>query len=490
MYDLVVLGGGSGGLNVAGAAAAVGAKVALIEADRLGGECTFTACVPSKALLHAADLARRIRQADRYGLGVPPPEVDFAAVMDRVRGVVASFAGSDVEAMRARGVHVIFGRAAFEAYDTVLVDGSTRVNGRAFVIATGSRPSLPPIEGLEAAGPLTNETFWTLNARPESLAIIGAGAVGVELGQAMARLGVEVTLIESAPRILSGEDPEVGDRLRPELEAEGITIFTDAEIAKVEQRDGKKVVHFSDRSTGEAFEAGRDALLVAAGRRANLEGLNLGAIGIEADPAEGIPVDAYLQTYARNVYAIGDVIGHHQWTHAAEREAAVAFQNAVLRIPKKVDYSAMPHATFSDPEVAEVGRTHGFEPGERARIFRVEYEEVDRARIEGRTHGFAKVAVDRSGTILGATIMGDNAALVLQEFVVAMENGLTLKHLLNTVHPYPTHAGLARALATRFAATRLESGAARAALRLVYGYHPDRPDPSPSPASGDGAGGG
>lgn len=482
MYDLVVLGGGSGGLNVAGAAAAVGAKVALIEADRLGGECTFTACVPSKALLHAADLARRIRLADRCGLGVPPPEVDFAAVMDRVRGVVASFAESDVEAMRSRGVEVILGRAAFEAYDTVVVDGSTRVNGRAFVIATGSKPSLPPIEGLEAAGPLTNETFWTLNARPGSMAIIGAGAVGVELGQAMARLGVEVTLIESAPRILPLEDPEVGDRLRPELESEGMKFFTDAEIGRVEQRDGQKVVHFTDRATGETFEAGRDALLVAAGRRANIDGLNLGAVGIEAAPAKGIPVDAYLQTYARNIYAIGDVIGHHQWTHAAEREAAVVFQNAVLRIPRKIDYEAMPRATFCDPEVAAVGRTHGFEPGDRARIFRVEYEEVDRARIEGRTRGFAKVAVDRSGRILGATIVGDNAALVLQEFVVAMENGLTLNHLVNTVHPYPTHAGLARALATQFAATRLEGGLTRAALRLIYGFHPDRPDPAPGPS--------
>ncbi|WP_158633414.1 dihydrolipoyl dehydrogenase family protein [Tautonia sociabilis] len=476
MYDLVVIGGGSGGLNVAGAAAAVGAKVALIEADRLGGECTFTACVPSKALLHAADLAHRIRSADRFGIAVAPPEIDFSRVMGRVRSVVESFAGSDVEAMRSRGVEVRYGRAAFEAYDSVVVDGSARVNGRSFVIATGSRPALPPIEGLEAASPLTNETIWSLETRPDSMAVIGAGAAGLELGQAMARLGVAVTILESAPRILPGEDPEASDQLRAALEAEGIQVFTDVEITRVEPRDGMKVVRFVDRRSGEEMEAVRDALLVAAGRRANVDGLNLEAVGIEADPDRGIPVDEYLQTRARNIYAIGDVIGHHQWTHAAEREAAVAFVNAVLGIPRKIDYTAIPRASYTDPEVASVGRTAGLDPAEGARIFRVAYEDLDRARIEGRTIGFAKVAATPSGKILGATIVGDHAALVLQEFVVAMEQGLRLPQLVNTVHPYPTHAGLARALATQFAATRLESGMTRAALRLVYGYSP-RPSP-------------
>lgn len=475
MYDVVVIGGGSGGLNVAGAAGAIGAKVALIEANRLGGECTFTACVPSKALLHAADLAHRIRSAGRDGIIVPPPEIDFAAVLARVRSVVSSFAESDVEAMESRGVEVIFGRPRFESYDSVVVDETRRVSGKAFVISTGSRPAMPPIEGLDEAGPLTNETIWDLTERPESLVVIGAGAVGVELSQAMSRLGVEVTLIESAPKILPLEDPEVSDRLREALVEEGISVLTDAEIARVERRGDRAVVHVSDRSTGDAFEVVRERILVAAGRTPNVEGLNLEAVGIEPDPRRGIPVDAYLRTYARNIYAIGDVIGRNQWTHAAEREASVVFQNALLRLPKKYDDRAMPRATYCDPEIASVGRTFGFDDGDRARIFRVEYDEVDRARIEGRTRGFAKVAVNPKGSILGVTIVGDNAALVLQEFVMAMENGLTLNHILNTVHPYPTHAGIARALATQFAATRLEGGLTRAALKLLFGYRPKPP---------------
>ncbi|MEW4567952.1 FAD-dependent oxidoreductase [Tautonia sp. JC769] len=472
LYDLVVLGGGSGGLNVAGAAAAVGAKVALIEANRLGGECTFTACVPSKALICAADLARRLSMADRYGITVGAVEIDFAAVMDRVRSVVNSFAVSDIEAMQKRGVEVVYGRGRFDAYDTVVVDESRAIRGKAFVIATGSRPAMPPIEGLEAAGPLTNETIWGLTERPESLAVIGAGAVGLELAQAMARLGVEVTILESAPRILPQEDPEVGRRLRATFEAEGIKIFANVDISNVECRDEGKVVHFADRATGHSFQATRSALLVAAGRRANVDRLNLAAVGIDADARGVIPVNGSLQTSARQIYAIGDVIGRNQWTHAAEREAAVVFQNAVLGLPKRYDDAVMPRATFTDPEVAAVGRTHGFEAPARARILEVEYEELDRARIEGRTQGFARVAVTPSGKILGATILGDNAALVLQEFVVAMEQDLTLNHLLNTIHPYPTHAGLVRALATQFASTRLENGLARAALRLVYGYEP------------------
>ncbi|WP_169976579.1 dihydrolipoyl dehydrogenase family protein [Tautonia rosea] len=472
MYDLVVLGGGSGGLNVSGAAAAVGAKVALIEANQLGGECTFTACVPSKALIHVADLARRIHHAERYGITVSAPAIDFGRVMSRVRSVVSSFAVSDIEAMQARGVEVISGRGRFEAYDTVVVDETRPIQGRAFVIATGSRPAIPPIKGLEAANPLTNETIWTLTDRPESLVVIGAGAVGLELSQALARLGVEVTIIETAPRILPQEDPEVSNRLRACLESEGIKIFTNAEIDTIECRDDGKVVHFVDRQTGNSYQALREMLLVAAGRRANVESLNLDAVGIEADPERGIPVNAYLQTYARRIYAIGDVIGRNQWTHAAEREAAVVFQNAVLGIPKRYDESVIPRTTFTDPEVASVGRTSGFDASESVRILQVEYEELDRARIEGRTQGFAKVVVTPSGKLLGATILGDNAALVLQEFVLAMDQGLTLHQLLNTIHPYPTHAGLVRALATRFASTRLEHGLTRAALRIVYGYEP------------------
>jgi pyruvate/2-oxoglutarate dehydrogenase complex dihydrolipoamide dehydrogenase (E3) component len=496
MYDLIVLGGGAGGLNVATAAAAVGAKVALIEKDKLGGECTHSACVPSKALIQAARLAHQMRTAHPFGVRAMEIVVDFRAVMDRVRRVVAGFAGADSgESLRARGIDVIHGSPAFEAYDTVVVDGRTRLNAHRFVIATGSRPAVPPIPGLAESGYLDNNTIWGLDERPESLAILGGGPVGIEFGQALARLGTKVTILDAADRILPREEPEVSERVRSILAAEGIAIHTGVEVTGVALKDGQKVVKFRNKAR-ETFEASRAHLLVATGRLANVEGLNLEAVGIHADPQHGIEVDEYLTTHTRHILAIGDVIGHHQWTHAAEREAAVAFQNAVLRLSKRIDYAAIPWATFTDPEVATVGLT---EAEARARdpdvrVFRVELADVDRPRIDGLTDGLAKVVAAPSGKVLGATIVGPEASAVLQEFVLAMEHGLTLMDIANAVHPYPSYGGVARKLANQFVATKLEKGYVQTALRWFYGFR-GRPDggpakPEPTPAAVVGHAGG
>jgi pyruvate/2-oxoglutarate dehydrogenase complex dihydrolipoamide dehydrogenase (E3) component len=473
MYDLVVLGGGAGGLNVATAAARVGARVALVEKYHLGGECTHSACVPSKALIQAARLAHQVRSAGEYGIKVGTPEVDFAAVMGRVREVVADFAGGDSgESLKARGIDVYRGSPAFEAYDTIVVDGQTRIHGHRFVIATGSRPAVPPIPGLAEAGYLDNVSVWDLEERPESLAIIGAGPVGMELAQAFARLGSKVTVLTDTDRILPREDPAVSARVESILAAEGIAFHTGVEITGVQVRDGRKVVRFRKGAKGDTFEAARTHLLVAAGRLANVEGLNLEAVGVHGDSEHGIEVDEYLQTRTRHIYAVGDVIGHHQWTHAAEREAAVVLQNAILRLSKRVDFSAVPRATFVDPEVASVGQTEAEARAEDPdlRVFRVELADVDRARIDGATAGFAKVVASPAGRVLGASIVGPEASAVLQEFVIAMEHGLTLADLSNIVHTYPTYSGLARALANQFQATKLEKGYVQTALRWLYGF--------------------
>ena len=472
MYDLIVLGGGAGGLNVATAAAAVGAKVALVEKEQLGGECTHSACVPSKALIQAARLAHQMRRAGDFGVRAADVAVDFRAVMDRVRRVVAEFAGSDSgESLRARGIDVYRGAPAFEAYDTVVVDGRSRLNAQRFVIATGSRPAVPPIPGLAESGYLDNRTIWDLPERPESLAILGAGPVGLEFGQALARLGTRVTILDSEDRVLPREDPEVSARVQAILAAEGAAFHLGVEVTGVVVRDGQKVVKF--RNPGrETFEAARQHLLVAAGRVPNVEGLNLEAVGIHADPVRGIEVDDYLATHTRQILAIGDVIGHHLWTHAAEREAAVAFQNAVLRLGKRIDYTAIPWATFTDPEVASVGLTEaearGRDPD--VRVLRAELAEVDRARIDDATDGFAKVVATPAGKVLGATIVGPEASAVVQEFVLAIEHGLTLTDLANTVHPYPSYSGVARKLANQFLAHRLEKGYVQTALRWFYGF--------------------
>lgn len=472
MYDLVVLGGGSGGLNVATAAAAVGARVALVEKDKLGGECTHSACVPSKALVRAARVVHEARGAAAFGVDLGVPKVDFGAVMARIRGVVAGFAGSDSgESLRAKGIDVFRGSPAFRAYDTVVV-GPTTLNAHRFVVATGSRPATPAIPGLEEVGTLDNRSIWDLETLPETLLIVGAGPVGLEFGQSLARLGTKVTILGEAPQILPKEDPEIAAIVQRTLEAEGIIFHLGVEITGVARRGEKSLVKF--RRGGETFEATRDKILVAAGRLANIEGLDLGNVGIHATPEHGIPVDDHLQTSARQIYAIGDVIGHHMWTHAAEREASTVFQNAVLKLSKKVDYATIPWATFTDPEVATVGLNEAAARLDHpdARVFRAEYGELDRARIDGKTTGMAKVVATPGGKILGATIAGEGAADALQEFVLAMQHGLTLADLAETVHPYPTYVGIARKLANQYMATKLEKGSVQTALRWVYGFKP------------------
>ena len=473
MYDLVVLGGGSGGLSVATAAARIGATVALIEKDHLGGEGTYSGCVPSKALVHAARIAHLVRTSDRFGIKTPPAEVDFAAVMSRVRGVVAEFAACDSgEALRALGIDVYRGKPSFTAYDTVLVDGKTRIEAQRFVIATGSRPAVPKVPGLTDVGYLTNHSLWELNERPATLIILGAGPNCVELAQAFARLGSQVKLLTEPDQILPGEEPEVSEHLEARLGAEGIVIKTGVEITRVSVRDGQKVVSFKDKSSNDTFEAAGSQILVGTGRLPNIEGLNLDDVGVHADSQHGIQVDEYLQTSANRIYAIGDVLHRHDSTNAVEREAAVVFHNAVLRIPRKVDYTALPRAAFLDPEVASCGLSEAVacERKGEVRVYSAEYSELDRARIDGRTEGFAKVIATPSGKVLGVTVVGEDASMVLQEFVLAMEHGLGLGDLARTIPSYPSYAGLARHVASQFNATLLEGGFVRSAMKWFFGY--------------------
>ncbi|SIN80256.1 Pyruvate/2-oxoglutarate dehydrogenase complex, dihydrolipoamide dehydrogenase (E3) component [Singulisphaera sp. GP187] len=478
MYDLVVLGGGSGGLSVATMAARFGAKVALIEKNELGGECTHSACVPSKALIEAARLVHAIRTADRFGIRVAAPEVDFPAVMARVRALVAEFAGSG-DSLKAQGIDLFRGSPAFEAYDTVLIDGKTRINGQRFVIATGSRAAVPKIPGLAEVGHLDPVSLWNLTALPETLIVIGAEPSGIEFAQAFARLGSKVTVLADTDQILPREDREVSDQVQARLAADGIEFHTGVEVTKAAKNDGRTVCSWRKRVGGATGEVSGSHLLVATGRLANVEGLNLDAVGVHADPEHGIEVDESLLTRSSRIYAIGDVLLKHEFTHAAEREAAVVYQNAVLRLSKKIDYTALPWAVFVDPEVATVGLTEAvaLEQHPDARVFHARFDELDRARIDGRTEGFAKVMVTPSGKILGATIVGEQASLILQEFVVAMENGLNLGDLAATTHTYPTYAGMAQTLANQFAATRHEGSLVQSALKWFLGFNKPRSEP-------------
>jgi pyruvate/2-oxoglutarate dehydrogenase complex dihydrolipoamide dehydrogenase (E3) component len=468
MYDLLVIGGGSGGVTVATAATRLGAKVGLIERGSLGGECSHTACVPSKALLRAGRAAHDTRNAGRFGVRVEGVTVDFARVMARVRDTVAGFAPPDAaDQIRAKGIDVHFGSPSFEAYDTVVLDGRERLSASKFVIATGSRPAVPEIPGLIEAGFLTNRTIWTLEALPESLLILGGGPVGLEFGQAFARLGTQVTILDENPEILHREEPECARVLRQFLTAEGITFFTNVEVTGMGVKDGKTLVKFRSKRDGSTFEALRSHVLVATGRVANVEGLNLEAVGIHASAEHGIPVDEYLATASRHIYAIGDVTGRDQFTHAADREAVVVAHNITSTIPKKFRDDAMPRTIFTDPEFAAVGLTEAqareIEP--ESLVSSLDLATLDRVRIDGNPGGLAKLISSPSGKVLGATIVGPESSLVLQEFVLAIEHGLTLADLASTIQPYPTVSAAVRSLAVQGTGGKREGGALKSALK-------------------------
>ena len=481
MYDLVVLGAGPGGIGAAAAGAKLGARVALIAEDRPGDDTFHADSVPSRALTRVANLAAEIRQAGIFGLRVGAPEVDFPAIMARVRAVASEISGAGtLDGLAAQGVEVLRGLARFDSYDTVLLEGHEPIEARRFVIATGSRPAIPAIHGLEGAGFRDEASIWELDRLPESLVILGAGPIAVELGQAFARLGSKVTILAEGAHLLAKEDAEVAEVVREALAADGVIVHLHAQVNGVSMRDGRKVVAFRDQGSGAVGQATGAELLVTGGRLVNVEGLNLDAAGIHADARHGIEVDDYLQTRTRHIYAVGAVLGRHKHTHTAVREARIAVHNALLLQSKRIDYSAIPRVTFADPEVASVGTLDPAEAGNafgEAKIYRASYAEADRAVIDGRPGGFIKVLAAPSGKILGATVVGHDASAILGEFVVAMENGIGLDGIAESVHPYPSYASIAGIVARQHLAERGESGLMRSALRLFHGYgsHGARP---------------
>ena len=432
-YDLVVIGGGSGGLVVAGAAAQLRAKVALVEKDRLGGDCLWYGCVPSKSLIHAARVAYEVKHSSRFGIHTLPPEINFAQANGHVQTVIATIEPHDSpERFRGLGVEVIFGSGKFIDKRTFEVNGR-KLTARNFVVSTGSRPAIPPVTGLKEAGFLTNEQVFSLTERPESLAVIGAGPIGCELGQTLQRLGSQVTIISSRDRILPKEEPEAAAVVEQQLLSEGINLIKNARAEKVEVIDGKKHLWAGGQ------EIIVDEILVATGRSPNVESLNLEAAGVKYDK-KGIKVDEKLQTTNKRIYGCGDVIGGYQFTHVASHEAVVVIQNALFLPIKKVDYRVIPWATFTEPELARVGLTE-----EQARkrygddiyILKQEMKEVDRAQAEGATNGFAKIIATNKGEILGAHLVGASAGELIHEIILAMANKLPVS-ALSGIHIYPT----------------------------------------------------
>ncbi|GAB2730051.1 FAD-dependent oxidoreductase [Halomonas garicola] len=451
-YDILVIGAGSAGLVSAYIGSAVKAKVALVEAGDMGGDCLNTGCVPSKALIRAARAAHEVRHAERFGILVGhagTPAVDFSRVMGHVRKAIATVAPHDsVERYTALGVDVHKAHATL-ATPWEVEAGGKRLSARHIVIATGARPAIPALPGIDEARVLTSENLWQLEELPGRLAVLGGGAIGCELGQSFARLGSRVTLVEGGEQLLGREDAEVGEHMANTLEQDGVAVLTRARAERI-SHDGGQRLHLSTAAGGEQ-SVEFDYLLVCVGRRANVEGLGLEALGIATDTGT-LALNRQLQTRLPNVWACGDVAGPYQLTHAAAHQAWHAAVNALFGELKRfnVDYRFIPAVVYTQPEIARVGlnEREAKEQGIAYELTRYAMNESDRAIAEGATEGFIKVlTVPGRDKILGATIVAENAGEWLGEFSLAMKHNLGMNKLLGTVHPYPTLSEAAKATA-------------------------------------------
>jgi pyruvate/2-oxoglutarate dehydrogenase complex dihydrolipoamide dehydrogenase (E3) component len=450
--DLCVIGAGSAGLSVAAIAASLGAQVVLVEKGPMGGECLNAGCVPSKALLAAAHRAHATREAGRFGVAGGEPSVDFARVHRHVRETIAGIAPMDsAERYRAMGVRVIQAEARFTGAETVLAGGQA-IQARRFVVATGSRPAIPPIPGLDGMAYLTNETIFDLDEKPDHLVVVGGGAVGVEIAQAYARLGARVTLIEGEERILAKEDPEMSAVVERALRAEGVAIRAGTSIDRIEPGpEGRFSVILA--GGGEAIEGTH--LLIAVGRTPVLDGLGLDLAGIAADRT-GIIVDQGLKTTNRRVYAIGDCAGGAgagaRFTHAANHHAGLVIRNALFRLPVRVGRAPIPRVLYTDPELAMVGLDEGEARARHKaiRILRWSFADNDRARTERATEGHVKAIVTPRGRILGCAIAGAHAGELIVPWVLAMTKGLKVSDLAGLVYPYPTFSEVTKSTAVEF----------------------------------------
>ena len=453
-FDIAVIGGGAGGLVVAAGGAALGAKIALVEKHKMGGDCLNYGCVPSKTLLKSAKIAHQMRTAARWHIPSHDPPVDIAHVMERVAAVIAGIAPNDsVERFRGLGVDVILGDGRFTAPDVFEV-GGRRLTARTFVIATGSRPGVPPIPGLDAVPYMTNETLFDLREPVPSLIVIGGGPIGCEMAQAFRRLGTEVTVVDMGATLLPREDADLSRVVRAQMEHDGVGFHFNAKIGRIDGGPHDIRVSFeSGDGTPQVVTATH--LLVAAGRKVNIEGLGLDAAGVRVDNGR-IVCDATLRTTNPRIFVCGDVAGGAQFTHIAGHHAGVVLRHAIFRLWWTKPSVHIPWCTYTDPELARIGlsEAEAKRSGIEYKVYRFGFDEIDRARAEAETEGFAKVITDPKGTILGAAIVGPHAGDVIHEYVLAVNRRMKLNDLAGITHIYPTFAEINK----RVADQRLKEG--------------------------------
>ncbi|WP_299046603.1 FAD-dependent oxidoreductase [uncultured Tateyamaria sp.] len=461
--DILVIGAGSGGLSVAAGAVQMGAKVVLLEGHKMGGDCLNYGCVPSKALIASGKAAYGQTHSAEYGVANAAPQVDYAAAKDHVNQVIAQIEPVDSqERFEGLGVHVIreFGRFIS---DTEVQAGDTVIAARRIVIATGSSPLVPPIDGIETVPYLTNETLWDLRVRPDHLLIIGGGPIGMEMAQAHRRLGSQVTVIEGA-KALGKDDPEMAEVVLTNLRREGIVIAEDAQADRIEGRDASVTVHTKD---GRSFDGSH--LLVAVGRTSNTDSLNLDAAGIETTRS-GVKVDDSLRTTNRRVYAVGDAAGGLQFTHVAGYHAGVIIRSLLFALPSKAKTAHIPWATYTDPELAQVGLTEAQareQHGDKLEVVRFHYNHNDRAIAERKTDGLIKVMVVK-GRPVGASIAGHQAGELINLWSLVIANSMKMSQVAAMVSPYPTIGEVNKRAAGAYFSPRLfESDLVKRVVGLV-----------------------
>ena len=482
-FDVVVIGGGAAGLTAAGIVASLGAKTLLVEGDKLGGDCTWTGCIPSKTLLKAAKVAHEQRHASRYGLADADPPIDSRALMAHVRDVRRGvYEHADAPPIfEAMGIEVRAGRARFVDPHTIAISGPAgasgagasgveeKVRARFFIVATGGRPKPVNIAGIEGVSYLTSASIFELEELPKRLIVLGGGPIGCEIAQALSRLGAETTLVQRGGHLLPKDDPELSGMLLRQLEAEGVDVVVEAEAKRV-AKDGD-TIRMTLAAKGAERTIVADALFVAIGRQPNVEGLDLDKAGVSFED-KGIVVDDRCRTSARHVFACGDVTGRYQLTHMSEHMAKVAATNIMLKLPSKIDTRHVPWCTFTDPELAHVGTSEADlkTSGVAFDVYQFPYDKIDRAVTDGNAMGVLKVFATRgSGKILGATILGESAGDLICELAVAMRNGVTLRRLADTIHPYPTLGLGVRRLADQWYVAKRSRRFVRV-LQFLFGF--------------------
>jgi len=480
-YDAVAIGGGAAGLTTSGIAANFGAKTLMIEKERLGGDCTWTGCVPSKTLIKAASIVHQMKQGAKYGLDISGEKIDTARVMkhvDDIRNEVYEDADRP-EIFEDMGIEVVSGDASFVDEHTLKIvrsDGVIReVTSRYIFICAGAKAFVPPIPGVDEVDYLTNESLFEIEKLPASLIIVGAGPIGTEMAQSFQRLGTKVNVLDMAPGILMNDHPELTSLLKQELEKEGVTYHLEAAVKKLEKSGSGVKVVFEQNGVERSVES--DSVLLATGRRANIDTLNLDAAGVVYTKS-GVTVNDKCRTNKRHIYAVGDVTGRYQFTHMCEHMAKVATANALIKVPMKIDSKHVPWVTYTEPELGHVGATEKElkEKGIKFEVYRFPFSKIDRAITDSATTGMIQVYAKKwTGKILGASILGAHAGEMISQYALAMRNGVSLRDFADTIHPYPSYALGARRAADQWY-IKNQSEALVKWIKRIFRYRGEIPD--------------